>query len=376
MIPVKINNLYILCALFLYFFLNYTQVSAGITKKPPGATASEKIVIEDCIGRTVKIPREVKRIACLYAFSGHAVTMLGRCEDIVAVSNGLKRDSLLHSICPSILETLVPKAQGAINIEELLKAQPDLVFLPSDIVRNSPETAKLDRFDIPYLVVDYGTIKGQQFAIEMIGKAIGASERAAMYNDYYNEIIEKVIIVISKIPEDQNLHLYYSVNEVLRTTLNRGLTADWLKIVGVENVALREKKHIYEGKNYVSLEQVLLWNPDVILANEPGAREYILKSRQWSFLKSVQDKKVFQMPIGISRWGHPGSIETPLAILWTVTALYPERFRNINMFEETKNYYKKFFNYELSDALVKKILSGKMRRKPKNKTRHLERHKK
>jgi iron complex transport system substrate-binding protein len=362
----------IICAILTSLVLICSEILADITEKHQEVAPSGAITVIDCAGRRVVVPLKVRRIACLYAFSGHAVTMLGRCENIVAVSNGLKRDSLLHSICPAILETLVPKAQGAINIEELLRAEPDLVLLPGDIEKNSSETEKLDKFDIPYLVVDYGSIKEQQYAIEMIGKAIGVPERAAMYNDYYNEIVEKVVAVTSHIPEDQRLKLYYSVNEALRTTLNRGLTADWLQMMGAENVALREKRNIYEGKNYVSLEQILLWNPDVILANEPGAREYILKSRQWSFLKSVKDKQVYQMPIGISRWGHPGSIETPLAILWTATVLYPERFMSINMFKETKSYYKKFFNHELSDNVVEKILSGKTRRKPKNKTRRPE----
>jgi iron complex transport system substrate-binding protein len=345
------------------------DISAAPAEKPQEIADGGTFRVTDCAGRSVPIPGNVKRIACLYAFSGHTVTMLGRCKNIVAVSNGLKRDSLLHAICPSILQALVPKAQGAINIEELLRAAPDLVLLPGDIERNSAETAKLDRFGIPYLVVDYSSIKEQQFAIEMIGKAIGVPARAHVYIDYYNEVIEKVKDVTSRIPDEHKLKLYYSVNEVLRTTLNRGLTADWLQILGVENVALREKRNLYEGKNYVGLEQVLLWDPDAILTNEPGAREYILKNRQWSFLKSVRDRKVYQMPIGISRWGHPGSIETPLAILWTATVLYPERFRNINMFNETKSYYKRFFSHNLSDNVVKDILDGKIKRKPKNKTR-------
>ena len=71
------------------------------------------------------------------------------------------------------------------------------------------------------------------------------------------------------------------------------------------------------------------------------------------------------MPIAISRWGHPGSIETPLAILWTAKKIHPSLFHEINMERETKNYYKKFFNFELSDQKVKAILDGKLIRKPK-----------
>ena len=71
------------------------------------------------------------------------------------------------------------------------------------------------------------------------------------------------------------------------------------------------------------------------------------------------------MPIGISRWGHPGSIETPLAILWAAKQIYPEKFNDLDMAAETKTFYKDFFEYNLSDDLAVKILSGKLVRKPK-----------
>ena len=96
------------------------------------AYAAEKNtrIVEDCYGRKVEIPAKVKKIVCLFSFSGHAAVMLGRGKDIVAVSNGIKRDTLLLTICPSLLEAAVPKYKGAINIEELVKTKPDLPLSP------------------------------------------------------------------------------------------------------------------------------------------------------------------------------------------------------------------------------------------------------
>ena len=71
------------------------------------------------------------------------------------------------------------------------------------------------------------------------------------------------------------------------------------------------------------------------------------------------------MPNGISRWGHPGSLETPLAMLWTVKTIYPEYSGSINMKTETVNFYKKFFNYTLTDQMAEQILQGKGMRKSK-----------
>lgn len=319
----------------------------------------------DCARRTVLIPEKVERIACLYAFTGHVVTMLGKGSDIVAVSNGLKRDSLLHRICPSILDATVPKTQGSINIEELLTARPDIVFVPGDVASNQAEMDKLAQFKIPCLVVDYRSIAEQQYAIELIGQAVDARERASQFNEYYRACIARVSRITRQIPESVRTRLYHSVNEPLRTTIHRGLVTDWLSVTGCRNVALWERQQMLEGKNMPGLEQILLWNPAVILANEPSAAAYMLTDSKWSALSAVKNNRVYRMPIGISRWGHPGSCETPLAILWTAKTLYPERFHHVDMAAETRAFYATFFSYELSDDMVGRILNGKLVRKPK-----------
>jgi iron complex transport system substrate-binding protein len=121
------------------------------------------------------------------------------------------------------------------------------------------------------------------------------------------------------------------------------------------------------GKNQLGIEQIILWNPQVILANEPGAALLIASSSKWSEIEGVKNRKVFQMPIGISRWGHPGSLETPLATLWTAKTLYPEFFGDIDIQKELRYFYKTFFNYDLSEKLVRHVLSGRGMRLTKNK---------
>jgi iron complex transport system substrate-binding protein len=102
-----------------------------------------------------------------------------------------------------------------------------------------------------------------------------------------------------------------------------------------------------------------LWDPEAILANEPGVAAYIRNNPEWSAVSAVRNGRVFQMPIGISRWGHPGSLETPLAILWTAKTVYPDRFKGLDMNQEVREFYKTFFNYDLSDNMVQQILAGK-----------------
>jgi len=160
--------------------------------------------------------------------------------------------------------------------------------------------------------------------------------------------------------------VYHSVNEAVRTDIADSLPAEWIEITGAVNVSVDEELKISGDKSFAALEQIYLWDPDIIIANEAGVPEYMLSNEQWAALRAVKERRVYQIPNGISRWGHPGSIETPLAILWTSKLLYPDYFKHIDMKMITSEYYKRFFNLDLDGDQVNAILSGKGMREAKS----------
>ena len=333
--------------------------------KPSGA--SETKVLTDSLGRQVTAPEKVERIACMYAFTAHVTAMLGRADDIVAVSNGPQRDILLTNMFPSIRKALVPKYQGAINVEELARAKPDIVFVAADTGRNEAEAAKLDACGLTWIAVDFHTMDAQQQTITLIGNAIGAPKKARAYNQYYRTCIEQARNAVKSMPDNKRVKVYHATVEPTRTSPRESLSADCLQTAGVINVAVQDETRFIDGQHQVAMEQILLWNPELILVNEPGAAAFIKKSPKWSAIAAVQQGKVYQMPIGISRWGHPGSLETPLAVLWTVKTVYPDKLTEVDMNREVRHFYKAFFNYDLSDDMIEHILSGKGMRLTKDK---------
>ncbi len=145
---------------------------------------------------------------------------------------------------------------------------------------------------------------------------------------------------VAAIPEADRIRVYHSVNEATRTDKRGTLPAEWTEMAGAVNVSLDQDLRLLEDKYFASLEQILLWNPDVIIVNEDGVTDYILENPQWSPLKAVKQGKVYQMPNGVSRWGHPNSLETPLALVWTADLLYPELFADVDLEEMTRGFYR------------------------------------
>ena len=322
---------------------------------------AEKNIVVDCFDREVEVPdsEDIERIGCLFAYSGHAVALLNRGNDIVAIVDGLKRDVLFTEMYPNIKDAIVPSKSSVINIEELARADCDILFVQGENAVNEAYIAQIEQFNIPYLVIDYGSIAEHQFSMEMIGKALGEVEEARQYIDYYNYCIERVQEKMKDIPYSERITVYHSVNEATRTDARGTLAAEWLEIAGAHNVSLDTDLKFLENKYFASLEQILLWDAEVIIVNEENVDKYILTNEQWADLQAVKNERVYKMPNGVSRWGHPtNALETPLAILWVAKLLYPDLFEDINMQEEVKYFYSSFYEWDLTDEYIEKILSG------------------
>ncbi len=323
------------------------------------SSGNRTITLVDYRGKSLDLTQPIGRIACLYAFTGHVVTMLGRGRDMVAVVKGLKKDKLLRRIIPQIQQMPVVSGGGIIHIEALLKTRPDLVFLKPETAQIKAELKKLDRFKIPYFVAGYTSMAQQMETIEMIGKAIGCYEKAMGYTRYYKGVVDQVRSRTQEIPEAKKVHLYHSINEPYRTDAVGTIEADWTEACGVVNVSVKPRLSGHDNKSFANIEQILLWNPGVIIVNEAETAKLILTDKKWAPLRAVQAKKVFTIPVGISRWGHPGGLETPLAIIWTAKKVYPELFQKVDMKTEVRDFYKQFFNLSLEDKMLDKILNGK-----------------
>lgn len=330
-------------------------------------TENTKTVV-DCAGRSVQIPENVERIGCLYTVSGHIVTMLDAGDKIVAVTNGLKRDKLLHKINPSITEAVTAKNSGAVNIEELLKVNPDVVFIDRVIGTNEQEKAKFDKFNIPYLIVDFHSIEEQQYLVEMIGQVICNEDKALEFNQFYDKIMNDVKSITDTIPLEERYRVYHSVNEVIRTDSSDSIGMEWTTIAGCINVSKEMDLEADGDDFYTNVEQILYVNPEVILVNEDGVDKYINEQPMFKTLEAVVEDRVFLLPTGISRWGHTTSIETVLAIPYTAKKLYPTYFEDMDIEALTKEYYNKFFNYDLSDDELSQLMSGKDMRLGKTET--------
>ena len=218
---------------------------------------------------------------------------------------------------------------------------------------------KLDKAGIPWVVVDYNSLEGLKKAVTVTGNVFNQPERAAGYNAYLQTTLELVSQRVSQIPESSRLRVYHAVNEAARTDLKGDLNNQITDVAGIVNVSTQGGSLITDAeKTMTTLEQIYAWNPDAIIANDINASNYMLTDPKWSGLRAVSSQNVTTLPVGVSRWGHPGSMEPHMAALFIAKHFYPAQFSDIDLSQTTKDYYQQWFNLDLTDADVSAILSG------------------
>lgn len=320
------------------------------------AAATRSIVDTD--GRTVEIPDGELKIACLYAYAGHGMTLLNTQDQIVALVEGLKRDQLMQMKRADLDTLSVPSATGVINVEELIASGAEIALIRHSIALSGAETEKMDKAGIPYVVIDYTNIEEQKQSIQVLGEVLNRQEAAQAYLDFYEATIAMVQTRISDIPMEERVRVYHSVNEATRTDAKGSIQEEVTTLAGLINVSAEAGAAMADEKTFVTLEEIYGWKPEAILANEHLVADYIRTDAKWQGLEAVQSGQVFTLPVGISRWGHPGSIETPMAVLYMAQLFYPEKFEDLDLVQFTKDYYQTYFELEFDSEEIEEILSG------------------
>lgn len=316
--------------------------------------ANEMRSVKDMAGNEVKIPLNMQKLAALWHANNQMILTLGGADKIVATTDKIKQNKWFAHIYKRILEVPASLNGNDIQIEELVKLAPDAVIVSNKNYRD--ELAK-HGFNVFYaLFTNYEDMKK---SVLMTAEVIGGDSptKAKEFNDYFDENFKLVNDVTSKIPISDRpkvLHILNGAN-LLKVDGKKTIIDEWIELAGGVN-AIKKEGNMIE----ITAEEIINANPDVIIVGgvkNEQAVEKIYKDVVFSGLKAVKHKRVFGNPSGVFSWDRYGS-ESTLQILWAAKTLHPKKFESIDMKAETKKFYKKFMNYDLSDEEFSYILRG------------------
>ncbi|MDR3324190.1 MAG: ABC transporter substrate-binding protein [Zoogloeaceae bacterium] len=311
------------------------------------------------------LPARVDKIAVMGAHNA-MVAMLGYGPNIVATNRGVRDNMpIFRRFVPSITQAALisngePNAPGDLNIETLLHLKPDVIFMG-----NLPKTQVdlLEKSGIAIVALRHNSMQNLRERVAISGDILGddARKRAEDYRAYFDANLAKVERILARIPAEKRLKIYHALNEPLTTSGRPSLNQDWMEMGGAINIA----EHWFEGAanavnttGKVSMEAIVAANPDVIVTLRAADAAFIRRDPRWKNLNAVRNGRVYANPKGMYWWCR----ETPeeaLQFLWLAKTLYPEAATEIDMKQETRAFYKRFYGYELSAADVAEFLEPK-----------------
>lgn len=217
-----------------------------------------------------------------------------------------------------------------------------------------------DATGIPVLLFDSSTDKTPD-TYRAIGKALGQEEAAEEKASYLEKIHQGVADAVARIPEGKRVPVYYAEGPTgLKTESEDSLHFATYKEAGAKDVAQADDKK-GKGLNSVSLENVIAWDPQVIISwsseYQGGADQLIRSSDDWSSIDAVKNGRVYTIPSLPYMWGDrpASSVMRYIGMQWAANKLYPNEYK-VDMVAETKTFYKVILNVDLSDEDARSIL--------------------
>lgn len=326
----------------------------------------ETRTIIDHAGNEVTLPAQLDRVVIsgILPLPSVFCQFRGTAEEIVGMhpsSMAAAENSYLINVFPEILEADTSfVVNGAVNIEELMKLEPDVVFYSAT---NAEEYELYKKAGIPAVgfsttIADYDCVETYAKWIEQFGEIYGQKEEADAIIAEGRQVAEEISAITSTIPEDEKpsvLILFNYANGTMTTAGSGFFSEYWLETAGAVNAAAEINR-----SGEINMEQVYEWDPDIILITNfsPYLAEDILNNtiegHDWSNVKAVKEGQVYKFPLGMYRWFPPAS-DTPLVLMWLAKTLQPEYFETLDMDAEIKEFYQTHYNVELTDEDIQKI---------------------
>ena len=349
------------------------ESKADTTAAPTEATEasqseSKTHTVIDHAGNEVEVPNEINRVvvADIYPMASVLTVFFGSADKLVGIAPpcmSAAKNGLLGELYPEILNAETGFIDGTnINIEELLKLEPDVVFYS---VGSKEEGDLLRGAGIPAIAISpgkwgYNAIETLSQWIMTLEQIFGESEKSAAVRKWSEEKYDLVQERVSGLKDEERRNVFflfqYSETSIL-TSGAKFFGQWWCDAIGAKNVGAEMEQ---DNSVAVTMEQIYAWDPDLIFitnfntAAPDDLYNNTVGNYDWSGISAIDNKQVAKMPLGLYRTYTCGA-DTPMTLLWLAKAAYPSLFEDIDITAETKSYYSDVFGIELTDEQANRI---------------------
>lgn len=329
-------------------FRRLAVVLAILLVAASGAVSESDVVeIVDQTGRVVRVEQPIERIASVYGPGTYYVYALGVQARLIAgwyvgVKSFEKATEAMIRFEPRLEELLL---FGDPNVEEFVARSTQLVLL--DGSRHGAFAEQMADLGVPAIQYIVETPEALRDAVRLTGRALGseASARAETFVADFDRIFETTAEDLAGLSNEDRVRVLFLGTAPLRVASGQMYQTRLIEAAG----GLSVTADLFGYWNDVNLEQVLLWNPDVILIPPYGDVQPVdlLEDPDWQAIQAVRDGRVHRMPRLIAPIDTPVP-ESVLGVVWMADVLYPDLV-SLDLASEVEHFYTRYYEFVLSD---------------------------
>ena len=314
--------------------------------------------VTDGAGRSVPVPARVDRV--FPAGPPAAIMLYTLAPDLLLgwprANRADEREFLLPDVGARPEVGRITGRGNTANLEEVLALKPDLIL---DIGTINPTFVSLadrvqEQTGIPYALLD-GRFDGVAQAYRVMGELVGRRDASDTLARYAEDTVKTISGRIAALPRERRARVYYARGpRGLETGLGGSINVETIELLA-QNVAGGTRG----GLATVSIEQVLVWNPDVIVTIDRDFAASVIEDRAWAPVAAVRARRVHLSPKLPFGWvDFPPSVNRLIGLWWLAKILYPDLFPE-DLRTLTRDFYGRFYHVTPNDAQIERVLAGR-----------------
>ena len=323
------------------------------------ALALGETVFTDDVGREVTVPDEITRLVVsgplpqIYVYGIAPDLLVGLASKWYDSSKGIIPEE--HLNLPYFGQLY---GSANLNIEELANADPQIIIDMGEVKKGIAED--LDNLEmqttIPAVYVG-STLDTAPQAYRRLGELLGREQQAEEIAAFLERVYSRTQSIMEKVGDNRKQILYITGDEGHNVLAKTSYQAELIDML-TDNLAVVNNPVSKGTGNEVTMDQIMLWDPEFIIFAPDSVYAKVQDDATWSLMTAVANGDYIKTPQGPHNWlGSPPAVQQYLGLIWLPAVLYPE-YCDYDAKAEILEFYRLIYHCELTDAQYDTLTAG------------------
>ena len=318
-------------------------------------------VFTDSVGREVEVPAQIDKVALSGPMA--QIVLFALCPDkLVGVSNAWSTEAEQYLdekyfTMPEIGQLYGGK--GELNPETLLQSGAQIVIDVGEPKGSIAEDldALQEQTGIPFVHIT-ATTETTGDAYRMLGDLLNMKDEAETLAAYCENIYDRTVSIAGSA---EKANVLYVTGDMGQNVIAAGSYHAEILDLLTNNLAVVDEPSSKGTGNEVSMEQILTWDPDVVIFAPESIYDTVADDAAWQSVTAIKNGAYYEVPFVPYNWmGFPPSVQRYLGMMWLSKVLYPDATAEYDLFSDVQEYYKLFYHCDLTQAQFDALVANSL----------------